>query len=62
MRTIANIVAALAVVIGAIWTLQGASLLGGSFMTGRSEWLWIGIATALAGCAGLAWLRRGRRS
>ena len=61
MRTFAYIVAALAVAIGAVWALQGANLLGGSFMTGQSEWLWIGVATALAGCAGLAWLRRGRR-
>lgn len=62
MRTVANILAGLVVAIGIVWALQGANLLGGSFMTGRSEWLWIGIATALAGCAGLGWLGRSRRS
>ncbi|WP_246591981.1 hypothetical protein [Aminobacter anthyllidis] len=57
MKLLANIVAALAVVVGAVWILQGAGLLGGSFMTGRTEWFWIGIVIALAGCAALLWLR-----
>ncbi|MBB6466054.1 hypothetical protein HNQ96_001912 [Aminobacter lissarensis] len=58
MKLLANIVAALALAVGAVWILQGAGLLGGSFMTGRTEWLWIGIVIALAGCAALLWLRR----
>ncbi|MBA8907370.1 hypothetical protein [Aminobacter ciceronei] len=58
MKLLPNIVAGLAVVIGIVWILQGAGLLGGSFMTGRTEWFWIGIVTALAGCVAFLWLRR----
>jgi hypothetical protein len=35
--------------IGAVWTLQGAGLLGGSFMTGSRLWLVIGIVALVAG-------------
>ena len=28
---------------GAVWTLQGANLLGGSFMSGSRMWLVIGL-------------------
>lgn len=61
MKTIANIVVGLVIIVGAIWMLQGAGWLGGSFMTGRTEWFWIGLLTALGGCAVLWWLRRIRR-
>lgn len=37
--------------IGAIWTLQGANLLGGSFMTGSRTWLVIGLIVLVAGVA-----------
>lgn len=39
------------VLIGAIWTLQGANLLGGSFMTGSRTWLVIGLIVLVAGVA-----------
>jgi len=58
MKLFQTIVPALAVVVGIVWILQGAGLLGGSFMTGRTEWFWIGIVTALAGCIAFLWLRR----
>jgi len=35
--------------------LQGLGIVGGSFMTGQSQWLYIGIVTAIAGMALLAW-------
>ena len=35
--------------VGLLWIGQGAGLVGGSFMTGQSRWLYIGIATAIAG-------------
>ena len=41
--------------IGALWILQGIGVVGGSFMTGRSEWLYIGIVTAAVGIALFAW-------
>lgn len=61
MKIFANLLAGIAVIIGAVWMLQGSGQLGGSFMTGRTEWFWIGLATALGGCAVLLWLRRRRR-
>lgn len=60
MRMFVRIFAALVIVVGLVWTLQGAGLLGGSFMTGRTEWFCIGIATAVVGCAGMIWLMRRR--
>ena len=46
-----KIVASLAVVIGAVWILQGVNVLPGSFMTGRMEWAWRGAALVAAGVA-----------
>ena len=43
------------VLVGALWSLQGVGVVGGSFMTGRSEWLYIGIVTAAVGVALFAW-------
>lgn len=37
------------VLVGAVWTLQGSNLLGGSFMSGSRLWLTIGLATLVAG-------------
>ncbi|GAA1230663.1 hypothetical protein [Pseudonocardia alaniniphila] len=36
-------------VIGGVWTLQGADLLGGSFMTGSRTWLVIGLLVLIGG-------------
>jgi hypothetical protein len=38
-------------VIGGVWTLQGAGLLGGSFMTGSRTWLVIGLLVLIGGLA-----------
>jgi len=35
--------------VGLVWTLQGAGVVKGSFMTGSSLWLWIGLACAAIG-------------
>ena len=49
----------LLLVVGAIWVLQGAGFLKGSFMTGQGMWLVIGLVCVGAG----AWLMiRSRRS
>lgn len=58
MKRISNIVAALVILIGLVWAFQGAGVLGGSFMTGQSQWLYIGIVTALAGLVGLVLVNR----
>lgn len=36
-------------VVGAVWTLQGLGVVGGSFMTGATIWAVIGPVTALTG-------------
>ena len=55
MRLIRNMLALIVLAIGALWSLQGIGLVGGSFMTGQSQWLYIGIVTMLVGLAGLVW-------
>jgi hypothetical protein len=59
-RLIKNLLALIVLAIGVLWSLQGIGLIGGSFMTGQSQWLYIGIVTALVGLAGLAWANRSR--
>jgi len=34
------------VLLGVLWILQGFGIVGGSFMTGQSQWLYIGVVTA----------------
>ncbi|RWF52185.1 MAG: hypothetical protein EOS50_25605 [Mesorhizobium sp.] len=60
MRLIKNLLALIALAIGALWSLQGVGLVGGSFMTGQPQWLYIGIITALVGLGGLVWANRSR--
>jgi len=62
MKLWGNIAAGIAIVVGAIWILQGTNILGGSFMSGQSEWLYIGIALAIVGVIGLWWVNSGRSS
>jgi hypothetical protein len=53
----------LAIVIGAVWTLQGLGQLGGSVMTGERLWAVVGPVVAVVG-VGLVVLglrTRGRR-
>jgi len=48
--------------IGALWTLQGVGVIGGSFMTGSRLWLIIGLIALVVGI-GLIWrAMRVRRS
>ncbi|PAQ02154.1 hypothetical protein LRP31_03800 [Mesorhizobium mediterraneum] len=60
MRLIKNLLALLVLAIGALWSLQGIGLVGGSFMTGQSQWLYIGIVAMLVGLVGLVWANRSR--
>jgi hypothetical protein len=54
----------LAVVVGAVWTLQGLGYVGGSVMTGVTLWAVVGPIVALVGVAlivvGLRSRNRGR--
>ena len=47
------------IAIGAVWIGQGLGYVGGSFMTGQSQWTWIGSAVALCGIALIFVGRRG---
>jgi hypothetical protein len=60
MRLILKIVAALCVIIGIIWILQGINVLPGSFMTGQVEWAYRGGAVALVGLGILLFATRKR--
>jgi hypothetical protein len=46
------------VLVGIVWALQGLNVIGGSFMTGQSQWLVIGIVCAIAGAVLLGWVNR----
>ncbi|SDE62937.1 hypothetical protein SAMN04489747_3942 [Auraticoccus monumenti] len=43
------VLGAIALVIGGVWSLQGAGVLPGSFMTGDSTWLVIGLVLVVVG-------------
>jgi hypothetical protein len=58
VRLTKNLLALIMLAIGALWSLQGIGLVGGSFMTGQSQWLYIGLVTMLVGLAGLIWANR----
>ncbi|MER9139997.1 hypothetical protein NKI20_27730 [Mesorhizobium sp. M0830] len=60
MRLAKNLLALIVLAIGALWALQGIGAIGGSFMTGQSQWLYVGIVTMLIGLVGLVWANRSR--
>jgi hypothetical protein len=49
MRWTFTLLGVVLIAVGAVWILQGANVLPGSFMTGQRLWLWIGIACVLVG-------------
>ena len=44
MRLFLSLIGMVLVIAGGVWIFQGAGVLKGSFMTGESQWLFIGIA------------------
>lgn len=61
MRIFGTIVGVVLVLLGGLWTLQGANVLGGSVMSGQSQWLYIGLAALVLGLVALWWFNlRGR--
>ncbi|MBZ9850972.1 hypothetical protein LB565_23575 [Mesorhizobium sp. CA14] len=60
MRLIRFVLALIVLAIGALWSLQGLGLVKGSFMTGQTQWLYIGLVTMLVGLVGLRWANRSR--
>ena len=58
MKWGSKLFAMLLILVGFIWSLQGANILPGSFMTGQVEWLVIGIICLIAGVSLLVYLQR----
>jgi hypothetical protein len=55
MKILGTIVGIVCVLMGALWTLQGANILAGSAMSGQSQWLYIGIVLLIIGLVVLYW-------
>ena len=49
LRSVLIMVGGLAVLVGGLWTGQGAGLIKGSFMTGSPTWLATGLLCLVAG-------------
>ncbi len=58
MKLALRFLAVLLFLTGVVWSLQGANVLPGSFMTGQVEWLAAGVACLLIG--GGLWFLSGR--
>ena len=58
MRRVALVIGLLAALAGLVFSLQGAGILPGSYMTGDRLWLVIGIVMLAAGVGLAAWARR----
>jgi hypothetical protein len=48
-------------VVGAVWIFQGAGVLHGSFMTGRSEYVVLGAVAVALGLVLVTWAARVRQ-
>jgi hypothetical protein len=48
-KVVFNLAGALAVLMGAVWFLQGINVLPGSFMTGQVRWAVYGAITVVLG-------------
>jgi hypothetical protein len=62
VKIVKTIVGVIMLLAGILWTLQGANIVGGSVMSGQSQWLYIGIVVGLAGLALLYWTHLRRRA
>lgn len=61
MRLVLTILGLLAVLLGAVWILQGFNLMPGtSFMNGDLKWSLYGACIALGGGVLMVWSRRRR--
>ncbi|HEY0815401.1 MAG TPA: hypothetical protein VGE11_19195 [Pseudonocardia sp.] len=54
IRWVVPAVGVVLALLGALWTLQGVGVIGGSFMTGSRLWLIIGLIALVVGI-GLIW-------
>lgn len=55
MKATVTIVGVLLLIVGGVWTGQGANLIGGSFMTGQTTWLVAGLIAMAIGAVLVWW-------
>jgi len=60
MKITLSILSIFSIMIGIIWFLQGVSILGGSSMTGQSEWAVYGGIAFILGLALLLFINKDR--
>ena len=51
MKRVGSVVGVVLLLLGVVWRLQGANIMGGSSMSGQSQWLYIGAVVAVLGAA-----------
>jgi Na+/melibiose symporter-like transporter len=60
MRIAGTVVGIILILLGGLWILQGSNVIGGSVMSGQSQWLYIGIVVLIVGAIALWWTYRRR--
>ena len=60
MRIAGTVIGINLILLGGVWILQGSNVIGGSVMSGQSQWLYIGIVVLIAGLVALWWTYRRR--
>ncbi|HWV00266.1 MAG TPA: hypothetical protein VN109_03805 [Devosia sp.] len=60
MRIAGTVIGIILILLGGVWILQGSNVIGGSVMSGQSQWLYIGIVVLIAGLVALWWTYRRR--
>ncbi len=58
MKIALNVVAVLFILAGGVWFLQGINVLGGSVMSGETQWVVIGAVVVLVGIGLLVFANR----
>lgn len=58
MKTTLTIVSILLILTGGVWFLQGINIIGGSVMTGQSQWAVIGSIAVVVGIGLLVFVNR----
>jgi uncharacterized membrane protein HdeD (DUF308 family) len=60
MKIAATIISILLILVGAVWYLQGINVIGGSVMTGQSQWSVYGSIAIVIGLILLVYTNRKR--
>ena len=58
MRIAINVAGVILLLLGLVWVLQGANIMGGSVMSGDSKWSVIGVIVMLVGLGVVWWANR----